>query len=167
MISQKVLFTKEECQYILDQASSWVKNVGYLETGFKEPNYDRVNEESYINSDSIKDMFVEKLSEFNIIDIPKEFKILKYSKGGYFGMHKDSGWNLPDRKLTIIIQLSDHSSYKGGTMVVEDTVFEKEIGNTIVFDANSYHELKFVEEGERYVAVLWIGSDHLSKTSII
>lgn len=167
MITQKVIFTKKECQHILEQASSWVKNVGYLETGFKEANYDRVNEESYINSDNIKDMFVEKLSEFNIIDIPKEFKILKYSKGGYFGKHKDSGWNFPDRKLTIIIQLSDYSSYKGGTMVVDDTVFEKEIGNTIVFDANSYHELKFVEEGERYVAVLWLGSEHLSKISII
>lgn len=167
MITQKVIFTKEECEYILEQASSWVKNVGYLETGFKEANYDRVNEESYINSDNIKDMFIEKLSEFNIIDIPKEFKILKYSKGGYFGKHKDSGWNLPDRKITVIIQLSDDSKYKGGQMIVENTIFEKQIGNTIVFDANNYHELKLIEEGERFVAVLWIGSDHLLKTSII
>jgi predicted 2-oxoglutarate/Fe(II)-dependent dioxygenase YbiX len=167
MITQKVIFTKEECQYILEQASSWVKNVGYLETGFKEANYDRVNEESYIKTDKIKAILVKKLSEFNVIDIPEEFKILKYSKGGYFGKHKDSGWNFPDRKITIIIQLSEDSSYKGGQMIVENTEFEKKIGNTIVFDASSYHELKVVEEGKRYVAVLWIGSKHLLKTSII
>ena len=167
MITQKVIFTKKECKQILDQASSWVKNKGYLETGFDEANYNRVNEESYINSNNIKGLFIKKLSMFNIIDIPKEFKILKYSKGGYFGKHKDSGWNLPNRKISVIIQLSDGDDYKGGQMVVENTLFEKEIGNTIVFDANNYHELKLIEEGERYVAVLWLGSEHLLKTSII
>ena len=167
MISQKIIFSKEECLLILDQTSIWVKNKGYLETGFEEANYDRVNEESYIKTDNIRDILIEKLSEFNVIDIPKEFKVLKYKKGGYFGRHKDSGWNLPDRRITVIIQLSENTSYKGGEMLVENTSFQKDIGNTIVFDSNCYHELKVIEEGVRYVAVLWLGTKHLTKSSLI
>lgn len=167
MITQKIIFSKEECLLILDQTSLWVKNKGYLETGFKEANYDRENEESYIKTDNIRDILIKKLSEFNVIDIPKEFKVIKYNKGGYFGRHKDSGWNFPDRKTSILIQLSEHTDYKGGEMLVENTLFNREIGNTLVFDSSNYHEVKLVEEGERYVAALWLGSDHLLKTSTI
>jgi len=166
MITQKVLFTKEECKFILDQADFWASNNGYLESEVDEVNYDRINQESTIKTDNIKDMVIKNLSEFNIIDIPEVIKVLKYNKGGYFGRHKDSGWNFPDRKITIIIQLSDLSSYKGGEMLVEDTSFQKDIGNTIVFDSNCYHELKVIEEGVRYTVVLWLGSKHLTKSSL-
>jgi len=166
MISQKIIFSKEECLLILDQASLWVNNKGYLESGVDNWNYDRINQESHIKTDNIKDMVIKNLSEFNVIDIPEVIKLLKYNKGGYFGRHKDNGWNFPDRRITVLIQLSENTSYKGGEMLVENTSFQKDIGNTIVFDSNCYHELKVIEEGVRYAAVLWLGTKHLLKSSL-
>lgn len=166
MITQKVLFTKEECKLIIDQADFWASNKGYLESEVDKWNYDRINQESLIKTDIIKDMVIKNLSEFNIIDIPEVIKVLKYNKGGYFGRHKDNGWNFPDRRITVLIQLSDQIGYKGGEMLVENTSFQKDIGNTIAFDSNCYHELKVIEEGVRYAAVLWLGTKHLLKSSL-
>ena len=167
MIEQKILFNKSECQSILDLTGDWVINDKYKKSDFNEPTYDRINEECYIDSYSIKSLMLNKLKEFSIIDIPDNFKILKYNTGGKFGLHKDSGWNYPSRKKTLIIHLSNQSDYSGGNMFVGDTIFHNTLGSCIVFDSNEYHELTEVTSGTRFVAVMWLDSNHLLNTSII
>lgn len=167
MIEQKILFNEMECQSILDLTVDWVTNDKYKKSEFNEPTYDRINEECYIHSHSIKSLMLNKLNEFSIVDIPDKFKILKYNTGGKFGLHKDSGWNYPSRKKTLIIHLSNKSDYIGGNMFVGDTLFNNIIGSCILFDSDEYHELTEVISGTRFVAVMWLDSTHLLNTSII
>lgn len=167
MIEQKILFNKLECKSILDLTQDWVVNGKYQKSEFNEPTYDRINEECYIDSYSIKSLMLNKLKEFSIVDIPDNFKILKYNIGGKFGLHKDSGWNYPSRKKTLIIHLSNQSDYTGGNMLVGDVLFDNRLGSCILFDSNEYHELTEIKSGTRFVAVMWLDSNHLLSKFII
>lgn len=166
-VIQKILFSESECKSILNLTGDWISNSKFKKSEFNEPTYDRINEECYVESDSVKGLILSKLKEFSVIDIPSTFKVLKYSAGGKFGLHKDGGWNYPHRKKTVIIHLSSKSDYGGGNMFVGDTLFDNRLGNCIVFNSNDYHELTEVTSGTRFVAVMWLDSSHLLKDSLI
>ena len=98
-----------------------------------------------------------------------EFQILRYRAGGQFDWHCDYGvapnknvW----RKLSMSVQLSDPSDYKGGELIIVD-YFNKHCqipnpkGACIVFDARCPHRAQPVTEGIRYVLVGWASGPKL------
>ena len=75
------------------------------------------------------------------------------------------------RKLSLTLQLTDPSQYKGGdfqfrwlnsdaqreTVTVKDA---KDLGTIIIFPSFIYHRVKAVKEGKRYSLVVWAHGDN-------
>jgi predicted 2-oxoglutarate/Fe(II)-dependent dioxygenase YbiX len=97
--------------------------------------------------------------EFFKFDITfiEQYELKKYENGGYFGKHTDTkyinseNW---DRKLTMVIQLSDEQSYKQGGLSVLGFSSTKKRGSVIVFPSFFPHEVKKTE-GIRWSLIGW------------
>lgn len=92
---------------------------------------------------------------FNIIYMePLELK--RYDIGDKFGMHIDNyfGTNYGlDRKLNIIVQLSDITEYEGGDLLIGSkpgVSISKCVGTTTIFPAHYLHEVLEITRGNRY-----------------
>lgn len=85
-------------------------------------------------------------------------------EGGHFDWHKDYGRDPTDpaqepRKLTLSLQLSDASDYKGCELQIRsgnliDTA-PKERGTLVGFPANVLHQVTPIESGVRRALVIW------------
>ena len=145
---QKVMFTSEECDIIING----------IENHQGTTNYDiddRKYKEWLILNEDILNLILEKLKIIGVKKI-KEGRVLKYEKGGFFDEHTDTFEKYPHRYKTVIIQLSDENEYKGGTMTFGDEILNKEIGNTAIFLGTTIHSMKKIEEGIRYAFVIWL-----------
>jgi PKHD-type hydroxylase len=103
------------------------------------------------------------------IQMPKFLQFTEYKEeyGGKFGAHRDTenfyhATNVTDleRKVTLVIQLSDPLTYEGGELVLipdegEEIVGLKYRGCGILFPSNMTHEAKRVTLGSRYSLVAW------------
>lgn len=88
----------------------------------------------------------------------------QYNPGEYYNWHTDGGITTDDqvqRKLSIILQLSDPNEYTGGEVQLmnEDgslMILPKVRGSIIVFDSRSKHRVRKVETGQRKSLVGWV-----------
>lgn len=168
MIIQSVLFTKDECNHLLNEHTNFQKSAYLDESNRKIIKADiRSSKESTISiSESTKILLLEKLKEFDVIDLPEYTKVLKYDIGDEFKRHQDKGPTSEAvvRYKTLIIQLSNSNEYDGGDLVVEDgnnkITMNKELGNTIMFDSTHWHQAFPILNGVRYVFVMWLEKKH-------
>lgn len=88
-----------------------------------------------------------------------------YEPGMFYSPHIDVNpqVNHPahNRKLTVIIQLSDETDYEGGELNIYSTsinpvTMPKKKGSIIVFNSSTIHEVKPITSGSRYVLASWI-----------
>lgn len=171
MIIQNVLFTKDECTQLLNEHSNFEKSSVHRGAYITEVNKDfRSSKESTVSmSESTKSLLLQKLKEFDVIDLPGYTKVLKYDVGDEFKRHQDKGPGpeISTRYKTLIIQLSDSIDYDGGDLVIEDgnnkIIMNKQLGNTIMFDSTHWHQAFPIIEGIRYVFVIWLEKKHLLK----
>lgn len=88
-------------------------------------------------------------------------QVLRYQPGCHYVEHVDLGPGHQNRKLSIVIQLSDPSDYEGGDLEMihgfEDRGFApKGQGSIVVFPAWLMHKVHPVTSGERWCAVAWV-----------
>lgn len=148
MLTEKVIFTEEECNKIISLANKFNTALFY-----KQPEC-----VIYLNKDQRKD-FQNKFECFGIKKFPRQIKILKYSEGIGFNLHKDSDGK-DGRLKSIVTQLSHPSDYEGGVLKIVDN-FEwyevnKNIGNSVIYPSSALHEVSTITSGVRYVMVFWI-----------
>lgn len=87
------------------------------------------------------------------IDFVEVYEVKEYSLGDGFGVHNDSHEKIDvpiDRKLNLILQLSDPDSYEGGNLYIKDHLATRELGSVIFFPANYLHALTKITSGVRY-----------------
>lgn len=93
-----------------------------------------------------------------------QMQYTSYSEGEYYNWHVDGGMHSDgeyQRKLSIIVQLSDPSDYEGGEVQImnEDgtmQILPKVKGSIIVFDSRAKHRVRKIYEGNRKSLVGWI-----------
>jgi PKHD-type hydroxylase len=101
------------------------------------------------------------------IDYLPDIQYTKYhaSDNGKYDWHHDTFWANPttyDRKLSIVIQLSDPSDYTGGDFEIDSQYPQlpadiiKEKGTVIVFPSFINHRVTPVTSGTRKSLVSWI-----------
>ena len=156
----------------------------YKETeGGEDPSSDvvetiRISDVSWIEDKEINEIIWhyvllanEEAFGFNITKNKFDVQYTKYSgdKKGFYDWHKDNNFTnnkFKDRKLSIVIQLTDHKAYEGGgfefdidgkIMSVEG--FEKK-GSIIVFPSFTRHRVVPVTKGIRNSLVSWIEGPH-------
>jgi PKHD-type hydroxylase len=83
--------------------------------------------------------------------------------GGCYNWHHDIDWNDDkgfDRKLSIVVQLTDGSSYEGGNLEFDEvqnphTLQLRKKGSVIVFPSYLRHRVTPVTSGLRHSLVAW------------
>ena len=100
-----------------------------------------------------------------------EYQVLKYGEGGNYKWHCDYGSSKYadqgyTRKLSMSINISDSSEYKGGSLEVIDycnrsAYLPKHSGSGIVFDSRLPHRATSVVKGTRIVLVAWMSGPPL------
>jgi PKHD-type hydroxylase len=171
-IKEKVLFTKDECNIILNSvdnnytSSKITDSYGVV----KENNYRTSTQNKIKIEGELKNLLLNKLSHFGVYDFPISGNIVKYEIGEYFKKHEDRGETHPHRYKTLIIQLSADGDYDGGKLVLYDNKkikpIDSTIGNTVIFDSNILHEVTPVTNGVRHTFVCWLRKKDLKIDNI-
>jgi PKHD-type hydroxylase len=104
--------------------------------------------------------------KFNLTGFYEPMQLGLYHSGnnGHYNWHTDAGMqdkNTP-RKLSMVLMLSDPSSFEGGELQVKidsDTPFsvEQKLGRAWFFPSYVLHRVTPVTKGFRQSAVIWIG----------
>jgi len=161
-------FSKEECQAIINIA----KNKGLIKGKTKGESDVRDSKVSWLYpADSIDWVFRratditlnlnERFFKFDLFGINEGFQFTNYeAPSGKYGKHVDRGVNMPVRKLSISIQLTDPEEYEGGELYLYDddkgTLMDKTQGTLIIFPSYVLHEVMPVTKGERNSLVTWV-----------
>lgn len=91
-----------------------------------------------------------------------QFTYYNSSEEGCYKSHVDPHiWELPhNRKLSLVMQLSDPSEYEGGELLLHNScnpiAIKKEKGMIVSFPSYTLHEVTPVTKGERYSLVAWV-----------
>lgn len=87
----------------------------------------------------------------------EQYEIKKYSEGDYVTEHVDQFYGTAgtERKLTMLIQLSDEHDYTGGDLQVIRNKVDKSIGSLTILPAFYLHEVKPITSGERWSLNCW------------
>ena len=161
-------FSKEECQTIINIA----KNKGLIKAKTSEESDVRDSKISWLYPVDGMDWVFRRVTDitlnlnerffkFNLFGINEGFQFTNYeAPSGKYGKHVDRGMNMPVRKLSISIQLTNPEEYDGGELKLydgeEETIMSKEQGTLIIFPSYVLHEVMPVTKGERNSLVTWV-----------
>lgn len=170
------VFSKEDCEKIIDYGNSKEKNVAtlidatqnsYIEKDVRNSNVvwmDLIDEEikfcfqriSEVVNDANNNFF-----KFDILGFVERFQFAEYtSPHGNFNWHIDKVYKNKIRKLTAVVMLSDTSSFEGGILELkfnnEETNPNIKQGDIIIFPSYVLHRVTPVTFGTRYTMVGWV-----------
>lgn len=184
MIYQEKIFTREECDKIISFSKKFKANKKYREAE-KFIDYETNRVEHVIKSENtneklgkyffVHDIIRETDTEWMFDKLINWFSnkanielnpnltvnhcsLLNYKKGDFFMRHTDIYKNFEFRRYTLNIQLDN--KYQGGDYVIylnnEEIILNKEPGTAIAYWSGYEHEVKEIEDGERWSIVLTI-----------
>jgi PKHD-type hydroxylase len=164
-------FSKEECQKIINIA----KDKGLIKGKTFNDNKTKNARDSKISwlypIDGIDWVFSrvtditlnlnERFFKFDLFGLNEGFQFTNYkAPSGKYGKHVDRAINMPVRKLSISIQLTNPEEYEGGELKLydgeEETVMDKTQGTLIIFPSYVLHEVMPVTKGIRNSLVTWV-----------
>ena len=165
-------FSKEECQTIINIA----KNKGLVKgTTFNDDKTKDVRDSKiswlypvdgmdwvFRRVTDITLNLNERFFKFNLFGINEGFQFTNYeAPSGKYGKHVDRAMNIPVRKLSISIQLTNPEEYEGGELKLYDgeedgIIMNKEQGTLVIFPSYVLHEVMPVTNGTRNSLVTWV-----------
>jgi len=164
-------FSKEECQTIINIA----KDKGLVQGTTFNDNKTKDVRDSKISwlysNDNMEWVFRrvtditlnlnERFFKFDLFGLNEGFQFTNYeAPSGKYDKHVDRTINIPVRKLSISIQLTNPEEYEGGELYLYDddkgTVMDKTQGTLIIFPSYVLHEVMPVTKGERNSLVTWV-----------
>ena len=186
------IVTAKECDYIIKAGEEAPEEKGTVYSNPEEGDSDiRKSNISWIRNnpeiDRIQNYFFSEANRnaygFDVNYMPSA-QFGTYGKGDFYNWHHDVNWELDsvyDRKLSIVIQLSDPNDYEGGhfqwlepqrqfdrmqidtgrpVIDIEQCICSapfsaKERGSVIIFPSFLYHQVTPVTRGTRKVLVNW------------
>ena len=188
MILQEKIFTKEECEKIINFSLKYTDNIkmdfsnnpngkcvdnrvtfgsvmGY--TIYYIPN---INETQWM-FDKIINWFSKKSNiDFNKNMLHTGCNLHEYIVGDKFIKHTDLAKGFEDRRYNLGIQLNDN--YEGGNYVCWDDnnneiIISKEVGTAVAYNARIPHEIQEITNGSRWSIVMPISSLEIIETKTL
>jgi PKHD-type hydroxylase len=169
LIEIKNAFTVEECDQIIYHLK---KKLAPSALAYDQINKEiRDSESVFINRFYDSEWIFEILAEhvlktnnqyygFELNYFGEGAQFTKYGIGQHYTWHKDFGSQFfSNRKLSMVVQLSDQSEYQGGELEFMEPFGRtaiKDKGAMIIFPSFEYHRVKAVTEGTRYSLVSWV-----------
>lgn len=162
MIVEEVLFSKKECDKIIEihkvNSQKWKSN----DREYKSFSI-FLNEETEWIFSKMKTFF-EKESGLTIQTIKNEVHFHVFESNDWFGIHNDARDN---RLFSLGVLLND--DFDGGEFNLYpqggEIILEKKVGNTYIFDVAISHEVKPVLNGIRYSLIWFIQNNHVKVKS--
>jgi predicted 2-oxoglutarate/Fe(II)-dependent dioxygenase YbiX len=94
---------------------------------------------------ALDNVWDEIIKHFNIdLTFVEPYELKRYTDADFFGSHIDNYYGLTtdiDRKITMVIQLSDEQSYKCGELKIIDISAPKNRGSVVAFPSFFRHEV--------------------------
>jgi hypothetical protein len=157
LVNQKVLFSIEECNLIIDLSKSNLKEWVLKDRSYKSYAIDYSKSTEWIFN-KLK-LFFEFETNLKVQKLKNQIHFHRFNKEDWFDKHNDARDN---RVYAIGVLLNN--SFKGGDFKlyypVEQTL-NKVIGNTYVFNVEIEHEITPITEGERYSLLWFLQNEHI------
>lgn len=98
---------------------------------------------------------------YDILGFNEAIQLLEYGEGDFYDWHMDFGnKHFSQRKLSVVIQLTDPKEYEGGELEFfkngEHDFAPKTQGTLIMFPSFMYHKVNTLKSGRRRSLVAWI-----------
>jgi predicted 2-oxoglutarate/Fe(II)-dependent dioxygenase YbiX len=162
MIVEEVLFSKKECDKIIEihkvNSQKWKSN----DREYKSFSI-ILNEETEWIFSKMKTFF-EKESGLKIQTMKNEVHFHVFETNDWFGVHNDTRDN---RLFSLGVLLND--DFDGGEFNLyhqgKEIILEKKVGNTYIFDVAISHEVKPLLKGNRYSLIWFIQNNHVKVKS--
>ena len=165
----KGALTDEQCNKIIEVGDKQEKQDAGI---FANSEGDEKVRRSQISG--IRDPWISQLQEFYfrdansnafgfIADLMPAAQFGTYKKGDFYDWHYDVNWESDrqyDRKLSIVIQLSNPNDYEGGVFEFQHPFEQpkefKERGSVLIFPSYITHRVTKITKGERKSLVNWL-----------
>jgi len=161
-------FSKKECETIISIA----KAKGFIDGETKSKSNARSSKICWLYSADNLDWVFRRITDivlnlnnryfqFDIFGLNEGLQFTNYkAPSDKYQKHIDRNFNIPVRKLSLSIQLTDPKEYKGGELYIyEDkkgTIMKREQGTLVLFPSYTLHEVKPITKGERNSLVSWV-----------
>jgi PKHD-type hydroxylase len=166
------LFTPNECLQIINIGNSLPKNTGVLEGSNPLDLEIRDSNVSWIIHDKNTKWIFDRLADavielnnryfkFDLYGFTEHLQFTEYkAPTGHYIKHIDRGMTMQPRKLSLVLQLSNPSTYTGGNLELQyehnPLIAPKDIGKLIVFPSYTLHGVTPITSGTRYSLVSWL-----------
>lgn len=161
--------SKEQCEWIKSICESFPAVDGGIFANNAEDSSVRRSKVRWVYDNNIKQILLNYAVDANRnafgVDIIQPFEI-QYTEyhaenNGFYDWHHDIDWSNErpfDRKLTVVIQLDDPSSYEGGDFCFKgvDNPNFKPQGSVLVFPSYLEHMVTPITSGTRHSLVTWV-----------
>ena len=157
LIKQKQLFSKEECDLIINLYKINFQNWNKLDRSYNSYTI-QYNETTNWIFDKLK-YFFESETNIKIIQNKAQIHFHKFIKNDWFGKHNDAR---DDRVYAVGVLLND--DFNGGDFKMynpNEIILNKIIGNTYLFDVKIEHEITEILKGERYSLLWFLQNKHI------
>lgn len=157
LTKQKLLFTLEECELIINSSS---ENNQYWESKNRKYNSFVINHRE--NTEWLFNRlrnFFETETGIEILKLKSQIHFHKFTKGDWFGKHDD---DRNGRLYGVGVLLND--GFDGGDFKLynpAEQTLNKKAGNSYIFDVKIEHEITPVLKGERYSLLWFLHQDHI------
>ena len=109
---------------------------------------------------------------FDLVGFEEDLQFTTYHRrGAHYGWHQDGlDGAVASRKLSVVVQLSDPESYRGGELEFLGTAEERDpgrrrefhrrstaLGTAVVFPSFEFHRVRPLRSGVRRSLVAWVG----------
>jgi PKHD-type hydroxylase len=162
------VFTNAQIELIKSVSDSFSSVVSETESGL---NPKRISEQTMLYPSKELIWLFSKLKDvvqtantyygYDLFGMVEGVQITTYhAPNSHYDWHVDIGANVPTRKLSLCMQLSDPSEYEGGELQVwrggDPLIEEKKKGRITIFPSWTMHRVTPVTSGVRHSLVCWV-----------
>ena len=172
MLSQLILFTKEECDYIIGLKNKYP----LLGENGRWEEFDDFRYKFYtLEYASDIDWVIKRLCDFfesqiglHIFTRPTKLNLHYYTVGDEFGKHIDTGTPIKEWNVGIIL----NEDFEGGDYLIfdendEPIVIDKRIGNVCIYQSQIPHQVTPITKGERWAIAMFIHKFRMNPTTLL
>ena len=172
MLTQSILFTKEECDYIIGLKEKYP----LLGENGRWDEFDNFRYKFYtLEYESDIDWIIKRLCDFfesqmglNIFTRPTKLNLHYYTEGDEFGKHIDTGTPIKEWNVGIIL----NEDFEGGDYLIfdendEPIIIDKQIGNVCIYQSQIPHQVTPITKGERWTIAMFIHKFRMNPITLL
>ena len=172
MLSQLILFTKEECDYIIGLKNKYP----LLGENGRWEEFDDFRYKFYtLEYASDIDWVIKRLCDFfesqmglTIFTRPTKLNLHYYTEGDEFDKHIDTGTPIKEWNVGVIL----NEDFEGGDYLVfdendEPIVIDKKIGNVCIYQSQTPHQVTPIIKGERWAVAMFIHKFRMNPATLL